>query len=153
MNDEPRTPNTDETPAEVERALRALADLETDDGIPAPDDERLLAYREGTLGEEEARAVERELARSAGGRRRLLELAGNDRSLPLRRVRKAVLAATEPRRRQWLPGRPGRTMPWLGLGSERVPRKPNGGIAAGGSMTVRGSALCGMAPSSSGVNP
>jgi hypothetical protein len=112
MNDEPRTPNEDpnedETPAEVERALRALAELEVDDRLPAPADERLLAYREGRLGEEETREMERVLAHSASGRRRLLELAGVDRSLPLRRVRKAVLAATQPRR----PAR--RITPWLG---------------------------------------
>jgi hypothetical protein len=108
MNDEQRTPNEDETPAEVERALRALADLETDDGLPSPGDERLLAYREGALSEDEEREVERVLARSAGGRRRLLELAGIDRSLPLRRVRRAVLAAAGPRRRM------ARMTPWLG---------------------------------------
>jgi hypothetical protein len=108
MNDEQRTPNEDETPAEVERALRALADLETDDGLPAPGDERLLAYRAGRLSEDEEREVERVLAHSPDGRRRLLELAGIDRSLPLRRVRRAVLAAAGPRRRM------ARTTPWLG---------------------------------------
>ncbi len=108
MNDEQPTPNEDETPAEVERALRELADLETDDGLPAPGDEQLLAYRAGALSEEEEREVERVLAHSAGGRRRLLELAGVDRSLPLRRVRRAVLAATGPRRRM------ARRTPWLG---------------------------------------
>ena len=113
MNDEPRIPNEDETPASIEHALRALADLETDDGLAAPGDERLLAYREGRASEEEARELERELARSASGRRRLLELAGIDRSLPLRRVRKAVLAAavlaaSEPQRSRQ------RLTPWLG---------------------------------------
>jgi hypothetical protein len=104
MNDETQTPNEDETPPEVERALRALGRLETEDGLPSPGDERLLAYREGTLREDEARELERQLARSAAGRRRLLELAGVDHSLPLRRVRRAVLGATGPRRR---------TAPWL----------------------------------------
>lgn len=108
MNDEPRTPTEDETPAGIERALRALADLETDDSVAAPADERLLAYREGRASEEEARELERELAHSASGRRRLLELAGIDRSLPLRRVRKAVLAASEPQRPRQ------RLTPWLG---------------------------------------
>jgi hypothetical protein len=104
MNDETQIPNEDETPPAVERALRALAGLETDDGLPAPGDERLRAYREGTLSEEETRELERQLAHSAAGRRRLLELAGIDHSLPLRRVRRAVLGATGPRRR---------TAPWL----------------------------------------
>jgi hypothetical protein len=36
------------------------ADLETDDGLTAPGDERLLAYREGRAGEEEASSLERQ---------------------------------------------------------------------------------------------
>jgi hypothetical protein len=104
MNDETQPPNEDETPPAVERALRALAGLETEDGLPAPADERLRAYREGTLSEDATKELERELARSAAGRRRLLELAGVDHSLPLRRVRRAVLGAAGPRRR---------TAPWL----------------------------------------
>lgn len=104
MNDETQTPNEDETPPAVERALRELSRLEADDERPAPGDERLRAYREGTLSEEETRELERELAHSAAGRRRLLELAGIDHSLPLRRVRRAVLGAIGPRRR---------TAPWL----------------------------------------
>jgi hypothetical protein len=104
MNDETEAPNEDETPPEVERALRSLGLLETEDGLPAPADERLRAYREGTLSEDETRELERELAQSAVGRRRLLELAGVDHSLPLRRVRRAVLGATGPRSRKapWL---------------------------------------------------
>ena len=85
-------------PAEVDRVLRALADQDPDDGVPAPADERLLAYREARLTPDETRELEGLLARSAAGRRRLLELAGIDRSLPLRRVRKAVLGAADRRR-------------------------------------------------------
>lgn len=85
-------------PAEVDRVLRALADQDPDDGVPAPADERLLAYREARLIPDETRELEGLLARSAAGRRRLLELAGIDRSLPLRRVRKAVLGAADRRR-------------------------------------------------------
>jgi hypothetical protein len=102
---DPRNPQEDATPAEVERVLRALADREPDDGLPAPADERLRAYREGLLSDDEARELERVLARSAAGRRHLLELAGIDRSLPLRRVRGAVLGAAGHRRR--------RAAPWL----------------------------------------
>lgn len=79
---------------EVDKILRAIAGVvgEVADGsLPAPDDERLRAYREGRLSPEETREMEVLLAGSDAGRRRLLELAGIDRSLPLRRVRKAVL--------------------------------------------------------------
>jgi hypothetical protein len=94
-----RDPNREETPAEVDRLLRALADPEPDDGLPAPADERLHAYREGRLTAEETGELEGLLARSGAGRRRLLELAGIDQSLPLRRVRRAVLdQAARPRR-------------------------------------------------------
>jgi hypothetical protein len=92
-------PNEDQTPAETDRLLRALADQDRDDDLPAPDDERLRAYREDRLSEGEARELEKLLARSAAGRRRLLELAGIDRSLPLRRVRKAVLGEAARQRR------------------------------------------------------
>jgi hypothetical protein len=103
MSDEPQDPN------EVERILHALAGEDLDDGLPAPGDERLRAWREGRLSEEEAREVEELLSRSAAGRRRLLEIAGVanltgvDRSLPLRRVRRAVLDEAHPRRpsRTW----------------------------------------------------
>jgi hypothetical protein len=108
MSDDPRHPHEDETPAEVEKILRALADQDPDDGLPAPADERLRAWREGRLPPGETAELEGLLARSAAGRRRLLELAGVDQSLPLRRVRKAVLAGAGPRRR---PSR--RVMPWL----------------------------------------
>src|SRR5947209_8655462 len=104
MRDRPQDPNEEATPAEVDRILRALADEDPDDGAPAPADERLRAYREGRLTPGEARELEATLARSAAGRRRLLELAGIDRSLPLRRVRKAVLGAAGGRRR---------VMPWV----------------------------------------
>lgn len=100
---EPRDPQEEATLAGTERILRALADRETEDGLPAPPDERLRAYREGRLGEDEAWELEGVLARSAAGRRRLLELAGIDSSLPLRRVRGAVLAATADRRRRLTP--------------------------------------------------
>jgi hypothetical protein len=104
MSDDPRDPEEDETPAEVEKILRALADQDPDDGLPAPGDERLRAYREGRLNPGETAELESLLARSAAGRRRLLELAGVDQSLPLRRVRKAVLAGA---------GRPRRMAPWI----------------------------------------
>lgn len=107
MRDEPQNPNEDPTPAEIDRVLRALAGREPADGvdgIPVPGDERLRAYREGRLTADETREIEGLLARSAAGRRRLLELGGIDRSLPLRRVRKAVLAAA---------GRRRRVVPWL----------------------------------------
>jgi hypothetical protein len=87
---------------EAERVLRALADLadeDRDDNLPAPDDRQLSAYRAGSLSAEETRELEGGLARSSAGRRRLLQLAGIDRSLPLRRVRKAVLAQAGGRRR------------------------------------------------------
>ena len=101
-----RGPNPDETPAEVDRLLRALADLETDGDIEAPADERLQAYREGRLNAEEIRELEELLARSGAGRRRLLELAGVDRSLPLKRVRRAVLGglSQQPRKPLWRSG-------------------------------------------------
>jgi hypothetical protein len=98
MSDEPQDPN------DVERILHALAGEDLDDGLPAPDDERLRAWREGRLSEEEAREMEELLSRSAAGRRRLRELSGIpeiDRSLPLRRVRKAVLDGTRSPRRAW----------------------------------------------------
>ncbi|MES1240439.1 MAG: hypothetical protein ABUT39_02365 [Acidobacteriota bacterium] len=99
MSDQPQDPN------DVERLLRALAAEDLDDGLPAPDDERLRAWREGRLSEDEARELEGLLARSAAGRRRLLGIAGVagvDRSLPLRRVRKAVLDGARPdRNRSW----------------------------------------------------
>ena len=104
MRDDPRDPEDDETPAEIEKILRALADQDPDDGLPAPGDERLRAYREGRLNPVETAELEGLLAHSAAGRRRLLELAGVDQSLPLRRVRKAVLAGAGPRRR---------VAPWL----------------------------------------
>ena len=88
-----------QNPSEVERILRELAERETGDDLPAPGDERLRAYREGRLDAGESRELEALLARSAAGRRRLLELAGVDHTLPLRRVRKAVLAGGVPRRR------------------------------------------------------
>jgi len=100
MRDRQQGPNEDETPAEVERLLRALADQEAGSDLPAPGDERLRAYREGRLTAGETRELEILLARSTAGRRRLLELAGIDRSLPLRRVRRAVLGAAEQRRRR-----------------------------------------------------
>lgn len=87
---------------EIERILRALGDEVSDGSLPAPDDERLLAYREGRLPPEEAREMELLLARSDAGRRRLLELAGIDRSLPLRRVRKAVLGQERRRTTAWM---------------------------------------------------
>jgi hypothetical protein len=93
-------PIEDETPDAVDRVLRALAEQSLDDSLPAPADERLRAYREGLLDAAETRQLESLLARSAAGRRRLLELAGVDRSLPLRRVRKAVLAQAAPRPRR-----------------------------------------------------
>jgi hypothetical protein len=108
---DPQNPQDDATPIEVERALRALAGQDLDDGLPAPDDERLRAYREGRLSDGEARELERLLARSSAGRRRLLELTGLDQSLPLRRVRGAVLAAAaddDGGRR-----RPRRATPWI----------------------------------------
>ncbi len=108
MRDDPRNPEEDETPAEVEKILRALADQDPDDSLPAPGDERLRAWREGRLSPVETAELESLLARSAAGRRRLLELAGVDQSLPLRRVRKAVLAGAGPRRR-----RPRQMTPWL----------------------------------------
>jgi hypothetical protein len=86
-------------PSEVERILRELAERETGDDLPAPGDERLRSYREGRLDAGGSRELEALLARSAAGRRRLLELAGVDRTLPLRRARKAVLAGGAPRRR------------------------------------------------------
>src|SRR4051812_45461695 len=95
----------DDNEDRIERVLRALADLaaeDQDDSLPAPDDRRLSAYREGRLTPEEARELEGELVRSSAGRRRMLELsgiAGIDHSLPLRRVRKAVLAQASGRRR------------------------------------------------------
>jgi hypothetical protein len=98
MRDRSQDPNEESMPAEVDRVLRALADQDPDDGVPAPADERLLAYREARLTPDETRELEGLLARSAAGRRRLLELAGIDRSLPLRRVRKAVLGAADRRR-------------------------------------------------------
>ncbi|MEO6196097.1 MAG: hypothetical protein ABIS20_24010 [Thermoanaerobaculia bacterium] len=104
MRDDPRDPEEDETPGEVEKILRALADQDPDDALPAPGDERLRAWREGRLNPVETAELESLLARSAAGRRRLLELAGVDRSLPLRRVRKAVLAGA---------GRPRRMAPWI----------------------------------------
>jgi hypothetical protein len=97
----PPRDSIDETPAEIAAVLRALAEQDEEDGLAAPDDDRLRAYREGRLSAEEARALETLLARSAAGRRRLLELAGVDRSLPLRRVRKAVLRAAAPPRGRW----------------------------------------------------
>ena len=86
-------------PSETDRLLSALAEQVADDGLPAPADETLRAYRDGGLADEEARELEKVLARSAAGRRRLVELAGIDRSLPLRRVRKAVLGQRTRRRR------------------------------------------------------
>jgi hypothetical protein len=83
----------------ADRLLRALAEGDLDDGAPAQGDERLRAYQEGRLTPGETRELEGLLAHSAAGRRRLLELGGIDQSLPLRRVRKAVLAAAGPRRR------------------------------------------------------
>ena len=52
-----------------------------------------------SLSAAESGDLEALLARSAAGRRRLLELAGVDRNLPLRRVRNAVLG--RPARRGW----------------------------------------------------
>jgi len=95
-----RDSNADETPAEVDAVLRALAGQSPEDDLPAPGDDRLRAYREGRLPDGEAREMEGLLARSAAGRRRLLELAGIDRSLPLRRVRKVVLRQAAPRERR-----------------------------------------------------
>ena len=96
-----RDPNEDETPAAVDAVLRALAGQSPEGDLPAPGDDRLRAYREGRLSPDEAGEMEGLLARSAAGRRRLLELAGIDRSLPLRRVRKAVLRqAADPRERR-----------------------------------------------------
>jgi hypothetical protein len=95
MSDQPQDPN------DVERILHALAAEDLDDGLPAPDDARLRAWREGRLSEEEAGEMEELLARSAAGRRRLIELAGApavDRSLALRRVRRAVLDGARPGR-------------------------------------------------------
>jgi hypothetical protein len=101
MSDDRQDPN------EVERLLRALAAEELDDSLPAPGDERLRAWRAGRLPLEEARELEGLLAQSAAGRRRLRELAGVgdvrdlaeiDQSLPLRRVRKAVLGQAGLRR-------------------------------------------------------
>jgi len=92
---------------ETEKVLRALADLadeDRNDSLPAPDDSRLSAYRAGSLSPEETRELEGVLAHSSAGRRRLLEISGIDRTLPLRRVRKAVLAQAGGRRRA--PGRP-----------------------------------------------
>lgn len=94
----PQDPDEDEMPAEIDRLLRALADRDPDGALPAPGDERLIAWREGRLPPEESRELEGLLAHSAAGRRRLLELAGIDRSLPLRRVRRAVLGQAGGRR-------------------------------------------------------
>jgi hypothetical protein len=107
-----RDPNREETPAEVDRLLRALADQEPDGDGDAPADERLAAYREGRLSAEEARELEGLLARSAAGRRRLLELAGIDQSLPLRRVRRAVLGQAV-RQRSGRAGRPRQMTAWV----------------------------------------
>lgn len=102
MSDDPHNPDA------VESLLRALAAEELEDGAPAPADERLRAWREGRLPPEEERELEGLLAYSAAGRRRLRELGGAaglpestgiDHSLPLRRVRRAVLAQAGPRRR------------------------------------------------------
>ena len=99
MADSRQGPDQDGMSTAADRLLRALAEGDLDDGAPAPVDERLRAYREGRLTPGETRELEGLLARSAAGRRRLLELGGVDQSLPLRRVRKAVLAAAGPRRR------------------------------------------------------
>ncbi len=99
MNERPPDSAADPPPTDVERILRALADREGGDDLPAPVDERLRAYRAGALSAAESGELEALLARSAAGRRRLLELAGVDRTLPLRRVRNAVLG--RPARRRW----------------------------------------------------
>jgi len=111
MRDDPRNPDEGETPAEIEKILRALADQDPDGGLLAPGDERLRAWCEGRLNPGEAAEMESLLAHSAAGRRRLLELAGVDRSLPLRRVRKAVLAGA---------GRPRRMAPWISAAAAAV---------------------------------
>jgi hypothetical protein len=118
---DPPTPD-DETPDRLDALLRALAsrpEIDEEDSLPAPEDGRLRAYREGQLPEEEARELERLLARSAAGRRRLLELAGLDTSLPLRRVRRAVLGR-----------RAGTT------GTGRRPRRPWASVAALAAMVI-----------------
>jgi hypothetical protein len=98
MTNPPQDPEENEMPAEIDRVLRALADQDPDGALPAPGDERLIAWREGRLSPEESRELEGLLAHSAAGRRRLLELAGIDRSVPLRRVRRAVLGQAGGRR-------------------------------------------------------
>jgi hypothetical protein len=106
MKDQQQDPEADETPTQVDAILRALAYQDSEGSLPAPADERLRAYREGRLSPDEVREMEVLLAESAAGRRRLLELAGIDRSLPLRRVRKAVLGQAVRQRR---------VSPWLSV--------------------------------------
>jgi hypothetical protein len=106
-----RGPQPDETPAEVDRLLRALADRDPSaaDGLEAPSDLVLQAYREGRLSAEEERELEDLLARSGEGRRRLVELAGIDRSLPWKRVRRTVLRGLGEAARDRRPRRPRET--------------------------------------------
>lgn len=66
--------------------------VEAPDGETAPSDEILEAYRSGRLPAGEASRLERLLARSQAGRRRLAALAGIARPEPRSTVRERVLA-------------------------------------------------------------
>lgn len=93
---------------EPEELLRALADLEEESGDAAPSDERLSAYRVGSLPADEAERLEALLADHPEARERLAAQAGVELPRPSERMRATVLAAA-PRRSS-----PGRWGDWRG---------------------------------------
>ncbi|MEM7048489.1 MAG: hypothetical protein AAF604_02470 [Acidobacteriota bacterium] len=62
------------SPSKLDKLLRQVASLEDSTG-EMPRDETLRAYRAGRLSDAEAQAVEKQLSRNPGARRRLIELA------------------------------------------------------------------------------
>lgn len=86
--------------SDSEETLRQLAAYDGEDDEPSPTAETLAAYRAGELATEERRAVERTLARSADGRRRLAELAGLSQTVPSPELRERILASAPRRRRR-----------------------------------------------------
>lgn len=90
------------TSLDPEELLWELSSTDRDDpDLDVPPDERLLAYREGRLDDEDARRLETLLAHSAAARQRLIELAEEPVSGAPPAVRERLLPARE--RRWWWP--------------------------------------------------
>ena len=97
---------------EMNKLLRELSMVEESHEGAIPSDERLRAYREGALSDEEVHELETLLAENADARERLAALSGVTLPKPSPRVREAVLRQTDGLRKPQSSGL--RIKPWIG---------------------------------------